>query len=169
MKTNSPLFGPRGSEAEIEEGTLFAPKFDADGLIPAVATDAATGEVLMFAWMNAEALEKTILTGEAWYWSRSRKSLWRKGETSGQTQTVARHPHRLRSGRASAESRCRRRRRRLPCRLSLLLLPLGARRRGGQAVKTARRGEEALRSQARLNSDTFLPAIPSMKRNGGRA
>lgn len=88
MKTNSPLFGPRGSEAEIEEGMVFAPKFDADGLIPAVAADAATGEVLMFAWMNAESLEKTILTGEAWYWSRSRKSLWRKGETSGQTQTV---------------------------------------------------------------------------------
>ncbi|HEY4345915.1 MAG TPA: phosphoribosyl-AMP cyclohydrolase [Parvibaculum sp.] len=88
MSTTSPLFSPRGSEAEIEEGTAFAPKFDADGLIPAVATDATTGEVLMFAWMNAEALEKTILTGEAWYWSRSRKSLWRKGETSGQTQTV---------------------------------------------------------------------------------
>ncbi|MCE9651311.1 MAG: phosphoribosyl-AMP cyclohydrolase [Parvibaculum sp.] len=86
--STSPLFSPRGQEAEIEEGTAFAPKFDADGLIPAVATDATTGEVLMFAWMNAEALEKTIRTGEAWYWSRSRNSLWRKGETSGQTQTV---------------------------------------------------------------------------------
>jgi phosphoribosyl-AMP cyclohydrolase len=86
--STSPLFSPRGREAEIEEGTAFAPKFDADGLIPAVATDATTGEVLMFAWMNAEALEKTIRTGEAWYWSRSRNSLWRKGETSGQTQTV---------------------------------------------------------------------------------
>lgn len=86
--TASPLFGRRGSEGEIEEGTAFAPKLDADGLIPVVATDAETGEVLMFAWMNAEALEKTILTGDAWYWSRSRKELWRKGETSGQTQTV---------------------------------------------------------------------------------
>jgi phosphoribosyl-AMP cyclohydrolase len=86
--TTSPLFSPRGTEAEIEEGTAFAPRFDAHGLIPAVATDATTGEVLMFAWMNAEALEKTIQTGQAWYWSRSRKNLWRKGETSGQTQTV---------------------------------------------------------------------------------
>lgn len=84
----SPLFSPRGSETEIEQGLAFAPKFDAHGLIPAIATDAKTGEVLMFAWMNAEALEKTILTGEAWYWSRSRNNLWRKGETSGQTQTV---------------------------------------------------------------------------------
>lgn len=81
-------FSPRGTEAEIEEGTAFAPKFDADGLIPVVAADAKSGEVLMFAWMNAEALEKTISTGDAWYWSRSRKALWRKGETSGQTQKV---------------------------------------------------------------------------------
>jgi phosphoribosyl-AMP cyclohydrolase len=81
-------FAPRGTEAEIEEGTGFAPKFDADGLIPVVATDAKSDEVLMFAWMNAEALEKTIATGDAWYWSRSRKTLWRKGETSGQTQKV---------------------------------------------------------------------------------
>lgn len=88
MSTTSPLFGPRGSEHEIEEGTAFAPKFDEHGLIPTLATDAKTGEVLMFAWMNAEALEKTVRTGEAWYWSRSRNSLWRKGETSGQTQTV---------------------------------------------------------------------------------
>lgn len=86
--TTSPLFATRGSDAEIEEGSAFAPKFDADGLIPAITTDATTGEVLMFAWMNAEALERTITTGEAWYWSRSRKGLWRKGETSGQTQTV---------------------------------------------------------------------------------
>lgn len=84
----SPLFSPRASEAEIEEGLAFAPKFDAHGLIPAIAIDAVTGEVLMFAWMNADALEKTIVTGEAWYWSRSRNNLWRKGETSGQTQTV---------------------------------------------------------------------------------
>jgi phosphoribosyl-AMP cyclohydrolase len=81
-------FSPRGPEAEIENGTLFEPKFDEHGLVPAITTDAKTGEVLMFAWMNAEALEKTIRTGEAWYWSRSRGSLWRKGETSGQTQKV---------------------------------------------------------------------------------
>lgn len=87
MSSKSP-FAPRGTAQEIEEGTSFSPKFDADGLITAVTTDAKTGEVLMFAWMNAEALEKTIRSGEAWYWSRSRASLWRKGETSGQTQKV---------------------------------------------------------------------------------
>lgn len=87
MSPTSP-FAPRGSIDEIENGTVFAPKFDEHGLIPAIATDAKTGEVLMFAWMNAEALEKTIRSGEAWYWSRSRGGLWRKGETSGQTQKV---------------------------------------------------------------------------------
>lgn len=85
---NSSLFASRDSIDEIENGTLFAPKFDEHGLIPAIAIDARTGEVLMFAWMNAEALEKTIRSGEAWYWSRSRGGLWRKGETSGQTQKV---------------------------------------------------------------------------------
>ena len=64
------------------------PKFDADGLVTAVATDAATGELLMVAHMNAEALAKTIASGEAHYFSRSRKKLWRKGEESGHTQRV---------------------------------------------------------------------------------
>src|SRR6187551_1964890 len=73
---------------EIEEGTTLQPKFDADGLITAVATDAATGELLMVAHMNAEALSKTIASGEAHYYSRSRKKLWRKGEESGHTQRV---------------------------------------------------------------------------------
>jgi len=82
------LFAPRGSLDEIENGTTFMPKFDADGLIPVIAQDAASNEILMFAWMNAEALTRTIETGEAWYWSRSRRSFWRKGETSGQTQSV---------------------------------------------------------------------------------
>lgn len=59
-----------------------------DGLVPAVAQDAASGEVLMVAWMNRESLARTVDTGEAHYWSRSRKSLWRKGETSGHTQRV---------------------------------------------------------------------------------
>jgi len=71
-----------------EEGLAFSPKFDASGLVTCVATDIATGEVLMVAHMNDEALRKTIATGEAWYFSRSRKALWRKGETSGQTQRV---------------------------------------------------------------------------------
>ena len=72
----------------IEEGLNFSPKFDASGLVTCVATDAATGDVLMVAHMNDEALRKTIASGEAWYFSRSRNSLWRKGETSGQTQRV---------------------------------------------------------------------------------
>jgi phosphoribosyl-AMP cyclohydrolase len=73
---------------DIEEGLSFQPKFDSAGLVTCVATDAATGELLMVAHMNDEALRKTIATGEAWYFSRSRKALWRKGETSGQTQRV---------------------------------------------------------------------------------
>lgn len=72
----------------LNEGTLFAPQFNTDGLLPAVATDERTGVVLMLAWMNADALQRTIDTGEAWYWSRSRKRLWHKGETSGQIQHV---------------------------------------------------------------------------------
>ena len=74
---------------DIEEGLSFRPKFDASGLVTCVATDAATSEVLMVAHMNEEALRKTIATGEAWYFSRSRQALWRKGESSGHTQRVA--------------------------------------------------------------------------------
>jgi phosphoribosyl-AMP cyclohydrolase len=73
---------------EREEGLRFQPKFDASGLVTCVATDATSGEVLMVAHMNEEALRKTIASGEAWYNSRSRKSLWRKGETSGHVQRV---------------------------------------------------------------------------------
>jgi len=73
---------------DIEEGLNFSPKFDASGLVTCVATDAATGDVLMVAHMNDVALRKTIASGEAWYFSRSRNELWRKGETSGQTQRV---------------------------------------------------------------------------------
>ena len=76
------------SKTESEEGAVFAPRFDADGLLPVVATSAKTGEVLMFAYMNADALARTIETGEAHYWSRSRGRLWRKGEESGNTQRV---------------------------------------------------------------------------------
>jgi phosphoribosyl-AMP cyclohydrolase len=76
------------SSPDIEEGLSFQPKFDASGLVTCVATDAATGDVLMVAHMNDEALRKTIATGEAWYYSRSRKALWRKGETSGHIQRV---------------------------------------------------------------------------------
>jgi phosphoribosyl-AMP cyclohydrolase len=74
--------------SNIEEDQTFSPKFDADGLVTAVATDVTTGDLLMVAHMNAEALQKTIATGEAHYYSRSRKKLWRKGEDSGHTQRV---------------------------------------------------------------------------------
>jgi phosphoribosyl-AMP cyclohydrolase len=76
------------ADDEREEGLSFQPKFDASGLLTCVATDAATGELLMVAHMNDEALRKTIDSGEAWYFSRSRKALWRKGETSGHVQRV---------------------------------------------------------------------------------
>ncbi|WP_298957828.1 phosphoribosyl-AMP cyclohydrolase [uncultured Methylobacterium sp.] len=81
-------FAEPGTKAEIEEGTAFMPRFGADGLITALAVDAATGEILMLAHMNRDSLAKTIETGEAWYWSRSRGELWHKGATSGQVQTV---------------------------------------------------------------------------------
>ncbi len=73
---------------DIEEGLALLPKFDADGLVTVVATDVASGDVLMVAHMNAEALAKTIETGEAWYFSRSRRKLWKKGEQSGHVQRV---------------------------------------------------------------------------------
>jgi phosphoribosyl-AMP cyclohydrolase len=73
---------------DVEEGLVFKPKFDAAGLLTCVTTDATTGDVLMVAHMNDEALRKTIASGEAWYYSRSRNSLWRKGETSGHVQRV---------------------------------------------------------------------------------
>jgi phosphoribosyl-AMP cyclohydrolase len=81
-------FASPGSEADLEEGLALTPKFDADGLVTCVATDAASGDVLMVAHMNADALAKTIATGEAWYYSRSRRALWKKGETSGHVQRV---------------------------------------------------------------------------------
>ena len=71
-----------------EEGTLFTPRFGPDGLIPCIAQNANTGQVLMMAYMNREALDKTMQTGQAHYWSRSRNELWHKGATSGQIQTV---------------------------------------------------------------------------------
>ncbi|MEA2760330.1 MAG: phosphoribosyl-AMP cyclohydrolase [Methylobacteriaceae bacterium] len=81
-------FSTAASKAELEEGTIFTPRFNDNGLIVCVTTDAHTGAVLMVAYMNEEALRQTIDTGLAHYWSRSRKSLWRKGDTSGQVQTV---------------------------------------------------------------------------------
>ena len=81
-------FAARTTVEQVEEGHTLAPKFDAGGLIPCITTDANTGEVLMLGYMNGEALRRTIATGEAHYWSRSRQCLWRKGATSGLVQKV---------------------------------------------------------------------------------
>ncbi|HEY6115082.1 MAG TPA: phosphoribosyl-AMP cyclohydrolase [Candidatus Dormibacteraeota bacterium] len=76
------------SKHVVEEGLALVPTFDADGLVTCVTTDVWTGDVLMVAHMNEQALRRTIETGEAWYFSRSRRALWKKGETSGHTQRV---------------------------------------------------------------------------------
>ena len=85
MRVNFPSLTSR---SEIEESLVFSPRFDVNGLITCITTDAATGALLMVAHMNAEALQRTMESGEAWYWSRSRQQLWHKGDTSGQLQTI---------------------------------------------------------------------------------
>ena len=82
------MFKKRDNIKEVEEGKYLEPKFDENGLIPAVTTDFRTGDILMHGFMNDEALKKTIETKEAHYWSRSRKKIWRKGQTSGFVQTI---------------------------------------------------------------------------------
>lgn len=82
------IFGQRRTVEQVEEGHELAPRFDEHGLIPAVTTDYASGELLMVGYMNAEALTRTIETGEAHYFSRSRQTLWHKGATSGLVQKV---------------------------------------------------------------------------------
>jgi phosphoribosyl-AMP cyclohydrolase len=84
----APAFARRLTVEQVEEGVELAPKFDGEGLIPVVTTDADSGEVLMLGYMNAEALRRTIAEGEAYYWSRSRRYLWHKGATSGLVQRV---------------------------------------------------------------------------------
>jgi phosphoribosyl-AMP cyclohydrolase len=86
---DSLMFAEQGSKAETEEGQVLAPRFGPDGLVTCVTTDAETGELLMVAHMDRQSLARTIETGEAWYWSRSRGQLWHKGATSGQIQTVS--------------------------------------------------------------------------------
>ncbi len=81
-------FPERTSRAEIELGSTLQPKFGSDGLIPCITQDHETGEVLMFAFMNAESLQMTLASGKATYWSRSRSKLWMKGEESGNVQLV---------------------------------------------------------------------------------
>lgn len=88
MWTPSTPFAPPGTKLELEEGAVLTPKFNADGLVTVITVDHASGEILMLAHMNAEALSRTLSTGDAWYFSRSRNALWRKGETSGNTQRV---------------------------------------------------------------------------------
>ena len=82
------MFKKRDNIKEVEEGKYLEPKFDENGLIPAVTTDFKTGDILMHGFMNDEALKKTIETKEAHYWSRSRKKIWRKGQISGFVQTI---------------------------------------------------------------------------------
>lgn len=89
MSDQSPIFGIRSAAvSDVEHGHRFMPKFNQEGLIPAIVTDAVSGDVLMFAWMNAEALARSIDTRQAWFWSRSRKAFWRKGEDSGNTLAI---------------------------------------------------------------------------------
>ena len=82
------MFKNRESIFEVEEGKFLSPRFDKDGLIPVTTTDSKSGDVLMQSYMNKEALKKTIETKEAYYWSRSRNTLWQKGKTSGFVQKV---------------------------------------------------------------------------------
>jgi phosphoribosyl-AMP cyclohydrolase len=86
--SDKPIFALPGSTAEVEEGRIFSPKFDANGLITCVVIDARTNDPLMVAHMDSVALARTIETGDAWFYSRSRATLWRKGETSGHVQRV---------------------------------------------------------------------------------
>jgi phosphoribosyl-AMP cyclohydrolase len=85
----APVFAARGTTEEVERGLAFQPRFDAEGLIAAIVTDAASGGVLMFAWMNADALALTLETRVGHFWSRSRRRLWKKGEESGNVLHVA--------------------------------------------------------------------------------
>lgn len=82
------MFAERKNREQVELGRDFAPRFNTDGLIPCITVDATSGEVLMFAWMNREALKMTVKTKKATYFSRSRKKLWVKGESSGREQIV---------------------------------------------------------------------------------
>jgi phosphoribosyl-AMP cyclohydrolase len=82
------MSAPVVDKKALEEGAEFLPQFSAEGLVTCVAIDDATGDVLMLAHMNREALDKTLATGIVHYWSRARQALWRKGDTSGQSQTL---------------------------------------------------------------------------------
>ena len=85
---NKIIFAKRESVEQVEEGNILAPKFDQNGIIPAVVTEASSGELLMLGYLNKESLRKTIETKEAYYWSRSREVLWKKGDSSGMIHEV---------------------------------------------------------------------------------
>ena len=85
---NKVIFANRSSIEQVEEGNFLAPKFDRDGIIPVIVTETSSGDVLMLGYMNNESLEKTIETREAYYWSRSREVLWKKGDSSGMIHQV---------------------------------------------------------------------------------
>ena len=85
---NKVIFANRSSIEQVEEGNFLAPKFDRDGIIPVIVTETSSGDVLMLGYMNNESLEKTIETREAYYWSRSREVLWKKGDSSGMVHQV---------------------------------------------------------------------------------
>ena len=122
---NKVEFQERVSIEQVEEGTDLAPKFDMDGLLPCITTDAKSGEVLMLGWMNSKALQLTIETGEAHYFSRSRQVLWHKGASSGLVQRVIKAKCR------SSQIGCV-----MPCRLSILLLSCNP--YGGKCRKISR-------------------------------
>ncbi len=133
--SSPPLFASRGTTDEIESGSLFTPKFGADGLLPAIVTDRSSGEVLMLAWMNAEALALTVDTGLAHFWTRSRGRIWKKGEDSA---------YRLRSGRPCVAGGSGRRRGRTPYRAPVLLLSGPAARTVGRLPRRDRFGADRL-------------------------
>ena len=85
---NKVIFANRSSIEQVEEGNFLAPKFDRDGFFPVIVTETSSGDVLMLGYMNNESLEKTIETREAYYWSRSREVLWKKGDSSGRVHQV---------------------------------------------------------------------------------
>ncbi len=137
---------------DIEEGLALAPKFDADGLVTCVATDAATGDVLMVAHMNAEALRQTIETGEAWYFSRSRRALWKKGESSGHIQRVI--EMRVDCDQDAVWIKVEQQGAgRLPHRAALLLLPRGAARQSRRGDARIPRRRQDVRSRQGLRQD----------------
>ena len=165
MTDKSPFAAPGGA-ADLEDGIALTPKFDADGLVTAVATDAVSGDVLMVAHMNAEALAKTIATGEAWYFSRSRRALWKKGETSGHTQRVV--EMRIDCDQDAVWIKVEQAVARLPHRPALVLLSRRAARQVGcgQARISRRAGVRSESGVSEIGAQTSHPSRSS--RSAGR-